>query len=122
MEYTQPVEFKINKDASIKVNLYWLGNCIDNLVSNAHKYGVPPVILNVTVEQKKLRIEVIDGGQLTKRDWKELKTPFVSKAGLGLGLTIVESMIKRMGGTMTLQGPPTTFILEIPCETDNPTC
>ncbi|GEK13562.1 sensor histidine kinase VxrA [Aliivibrio fischeri] len=122
LEYTQPVEFKINKDASIKVNLYWLGNCIDNLVSNAHKYGVPPVILNVTVEQKKLRIEVIDGGQLTKRDWKELKTPFVSKAGLGLGLTIVESMIKRMGGTMTLQGPPTTFILEIPCETDNPTC
>lgn len=122
LEYSQPVEFRINKDAAIKVNVYWLGNCIDNLINNAHKYGVPPVILNVTVESKKLRIEVIDSGLLTKRDWKELKTPFVSKAGLGLGLTIVESMIKRMGGSMKLQGPPTTFILEIPCETDNPTC
>jgi hypothetical protein len=83
---------------------------------------VPPVILNVTIEPKKLIIEVIDSGSLTKANWKELKTPFVSKAGLGLGLTIVESMIKRMGGSMTLQGPPTTFILEIPCETNNPTC
>jgi hypothetical protein len=122
MEYRQPVQFKINKDSAIRVNIYWLGNCIDNLISNAHKYGVQPVVLSVTVENKKLKIEVIDGGQLTKANWKELKTPFVSKAGLGLGLTIVESMIKRMGGTMTLQGPPTTFILEIPCETDNPTC
>ena len=122
MEYSQPVEFKLSKDSAVKVNIYWLGNCIDNLISNAHKYGIQPVILNVIVENKKLRIEVIDGGQLTKANWKELKTPFVSEAGLGLGLTIVESMIKRMGGTMTLQGPPTTFILEIPCETDNPTC
>ncbi len=122
MEYSKPVEFKINKDSAIKVNIYWLGNCIDNLISNAHKYGIEPVLLNVTVANKHLKIEVIDGGQLTKTNWKELKTPFVSKAGLGLGLTIVESMIKRMGGTMTLQGPPTTFILEIPCETDNPTC
>ncbi|WP_300181432.1 sensor histidine kinase VxrA [uncultured Aliivibrio sp.] len=121
MEYSQPVAFKINKDSAIKVNIYWLGNCIDNLISNAHKYGIQPVTLNVTVENKNIKIEVIDGGQLTKANWKELKTPFVSKAGLGLGLTIVESMIKRMGGTMILQGPPTTFILEIPCETDNPT-
>ncbi|WP_407921301.1 sensor histidine kinase VxrA [Aliivibrio salmonicida] len=121
-EYREAVTFKINYDASVKVNIYWLGNCIDNLISNAHKYGVPPVILNVTMEPKKLRIEVIDSGSLTKANWKELKTPFVSKAGLGLGLTIVESMIKRMGGSMTLQGPPTTFILEIPCETNNPTC
>ncbi|MCF9377869.1 HAMP domain-containing histidine kinase, partial [Vibrio parahaemolyticus] len=35
-----------------------------------------------------------------------------------LGLTIVESMVGRMGGKMSLEGPPTTFILEIPCETD----
>jgi hypothetical protein len=27
-------------------------------------------------------------------------------------------MVGRMGGKMTLAGPPTTFILEIPCETD----
>lgn len=96
-EYREAVTFKINYDASVKVNIYWLGNCIDNLISNAHKYGVPPVILNVTIEPKKLIIEVIDSGSLTKANWKELKTPFVSKAGLGLGLTIVESMIKRMG-------------------------
>ena len=51
-------------------------------------------------------------------DWKTVKKPFVSKAGLGLGLTIVESMVGRMGGKMTLIGPPTTFKLEIPCETD----
>ena len=85
---------------------------------NACKYGEAPVLLKVTTHSKKLVLEVIDQGQLTKKDWARLRKPFVSKSGLGLGLTIVESMVARMGGTMSLSGPPTTFKLEIPCETD----
>jgi signal transduction histidine kinase len=65
---------------------------------------------------------VIDQGELSSKDWRQLRKPFVSKSGLGLGLTIVESMVGRMGGKMSLVGPPTTFILEIPCETDTASC
>ncbi|SJN19198.1 Signal transduction histidine kinase [Vibrio casei] len=112
------IGMEINQDQAVKVNVYWLGTCVDNLVRNACKYGEAPVLLKVTTHSKKLVLEVIDQGQLTKKDWARLRKPFVSKSGLGLGLTIVESMVARMGGTMSLSGPPTTFKLEIPCETD----
>lgn len=113
-----PVEIIIENDSAVKVNIYWLGTCIDNLVNNACKYGEAPISLQVTVQKKALSIRVMDQGKLTRKNWKQLRQPFVSKSGLGLGLTIVDSMVKRMGGTMKLIGPPTTFILEIPCETD----
>ncbi len=117
-EFDQEVTFTINEDISAKLNVYWLGTCIDNLLRNAIKYGVAPVHLDVETQSDKVIFKVIDQGQLTNKDWRQLRKPFVSKSGLGLGLTIVESMVNRMGGKMTLFGPPTTFILEIPCETD----
>ncbi|PMJ90591.1 sensor histidine kinase VxrA [Vibrio amylolyticus] len=120
-EFHGDLDFKINEDRAAKLNVYWLSNCIDNLVRNAIKYGVAPILIDVTTSTDRLTIKVIDQGELSHRDWRNLKKPFVSKAGLGLGLTIVESMVGRMGGKMTLIGPPTTFILEIPCETDTAT-
>lgn len=117
-EFENEVAFSINEDVAAKLNVYWLGTCIDNLLRNALKYGVKPVKLDVYTEVNKVTFKVIDEGSLTHKDWRQLRKPFVSKSGLGLGLTIVESMVGRMGGTMSLIGPPTTFILEIPCETD----
>ncbi len=118
-EFNESVQFVINQDISAKINVYWLGTCIDNLLRNAIKYGEAPVRLDVETSAQKLVIRVIDEGKLSSKDWAHLRKPFVSKSGLGLGLTIVESMMGRMGGKMSLIGPPTTFILEIPCETDS---
>nr|WP_221073091.1 sensor histidine kinase VxrA [Vibrio alfacsensis] len=120
-EFENAVQFSINEDIAAKLNVYWLGTCIDNLLRNALKYGVAPVELNVMTSEEKIVIQVQDAGDLTAKDWSNLRKPFVSKSGLGLGLTIVESMVGRMGGKMSLMGPPTTFILEIPCETDTAT-
>ncbi|MBF9002630.1 sensor histidine kinase VxrA [Vibrio nitrifigilis] len=117
-EFSDPIELNINQDIAAKLNVYWLGTCVDNLIRNAVKYGVAPVSLNVITTEDSVTIKVTDQGTLTEKDWRHLRKPFVSKSGLGLGLTIVESMVGRMGGTMSLVGPPTTFILEIPCETD----
>jgi signal transduction histidine kinase len=120
-EYVTPITITVPDDIAAKVNIYWLGTCLDNLINNAVKYGVEPIELKTETKDNRLTFYVIDQGNLTKKDWKHVKKPFVSKAGLGLGLTIVESMVGRMGGKMTLQGPPTSFILEIPCETDTAT-
>ena len=117
-EFCGDVEFVINEDIAAKLNVYWLGTCIDNLIRNAVKYGVAPVTLEVITSKQMLTVKVKDQGLLSNKDWRHLRKPFVSKSGLGLGLTIVESMVGRMGGKMSLIGPPTTFILEIPCETD----
>ncbi|ORT52537.1 histidine kinase (plasmid) [Vibrio sp. qd031] len=121
-EYEMPVTLSLSEDRAVRINIYWLGTCIDNLVSNALKYGEAPVEIKITTENNRLRVEVIDGGNLSKKDWNKLKQPFVSKSGLGLGLTIVNAMVNRMGGTMKLIGPPTNFIVEIPCETDVASC
>ncbi|MFC3025079.1 sensor histidine kinase VxrA [Vibrio zhugei] len=117
-EFSEPIALEINNDIAAKLNVYWLGTCVDNLIRNAVKYGVAPVALDVTTADNSVTIKVTDQGSLSHKDWRQLRKPFVSKSGLGLGLTIVESMVGRMGGTMSLIGPPTTFILEIPCETD----
>ncbi|MGL5470162.1 MAG: sensor histidine kinase VxrA [Shewanella sp.] len=117
-EFSGSVTLKINQDVAAKLNVYWLGACMDNLLRNAVKYGVAPVTLEVITQTHSVTFKVTDQGSLTHRDWRHLRKPFVSKSGLGLGLTIVESMVERMGGKMSLEGPPTTFILEIPCETD----
>ncbi|WP_341866785.1 sensor histidine kinase VxrA [Vibrio rhodolitus] len=117
-EFHEQVNFSINQDVAAKLNVYWLGTCLDNLVRNAVKYGVKPITLDVKTSNQKITFSVIDQGKLTQKDWRNLRKPFVSKSGLGLGLTIVDSMVGRMGGKMTLVGPPTTFILEIPCETN----
>ncbi|ELR65734.1 Signal transduction histidine kinase [Photobacterium marinum] len=113
------VSLQLSDDRSVKVNIYWLGTCIDNLLSNAQKYGKAPIKLTSSFNDGKLIVRVEDKGQLGSKDWARLRKPFVSEKGLGLGLTIVESMIRRMGGRMKLIGPPTTFILEIPCESNS---
>jgi two-component sensor histidine kinase len=117
-EYGEKITLTVDKDAQAKVNIYWLGNCLDNLVKNAIKYGVSPIEVRVNVYAKSVRISVIDQGKLNKRDWNKIKKPFVSESGLGLGLTIVDSMIGRMGGNLKLVGPPTEFKMEIPCDTN----
>ncbi|PMG96344.1 sensor histidine kinase VxrA [Vibrio breoganii] len=119
--YSGDVSLNIEKDIEVRVNIYWLGTCIDNLVNNAIKYGVGKVELCVHRNDNTLIIEVQDEGNLSAKDWKQLRKPFVSEAGLGLGLTIVESMVGRMGGSMKLVGPPTKFVMEIPCGTDTTT-
>ncbi|OAJ95744.1 sensor histidine kinase VxrA [Vibrio bivalvicida] len=121
-EFNGKVRLLVNQDVAAKLNVYWLGTCIDNLIRNAIKYGVAPVVLEVTTDTQKITVKVQDQGELSAKDWRQLRKPFVSKSGLGLGLTIVESMVGRMGGKMSLIGPPTAFILEIPCETDTASC
>ncbi|MEZ8140400.1 MULTISPECIES: DUF3404 domain-containing protein [Enterovibrio] len=110
------VELAVKEDGCVAVNIYWLTTSLDNLISNAKKYGIAPVKVNAEISHGLLKIQVQDQGQLTAKDWKTIRKPFVSEKGLGLGLTIVESMIERMGGQLILIGPPTTFILEIPCD------
>lgn len=113
------VELRVKEDGPVSVNIYWLTTSLDNLISNAKKYGQAPVVVFAEINNGLLIIKVQDQGRLSAKDWKTIRKPFVSEKGLGLGLTIVEAMIERMGGKLTLVGPPTTFTLEIPCDPTN---
>lgn len=73
---------KLNQDIAAKLNVYWLGTCVDNLLRNAVKYGVAPVTLEVITQTNLVTFKVTDQGSLTHRDWRHLRKPFVSKSGL----------------------------------------
>ncbi len=71
---------KLNQDIAAKLNVYWLGTCVDNLLRNAVKYGVAPVTLEVITQTNLVTFKKTDQVSLTHRDWRHLRKPFVSKA------------------------------------------
>ncbi|WP_413112864.1 DUF3404 domain-containing protein [Thaumasiovibrio sp. DFM-14] len=115
------VSLSLGKDCAVDINVYWLATCLSNLLANGQKYGLAPMTLETKSSNGRIVIRICDQGHLSAKDWPRIRKPFVSERGMGLGLTIVESMIKRMGGKISLQGPPTTFVVEIPCEPKTPT-
>jgi CheY-like chemotaxis protein len=108
-----------------------LRRCIGNLVANAFAYtdeGVVRVILHSVEEEVKsgktmIRIEVVDTGRGIPSEFIESGKLFVPfrrgeafKAGAGLGLPIVMSLVSAHGGRLVLNStvgkgafPPFTF-------------
>jgi signal transduction histidine kinase len=105
---------------------------VDNLVSNAIKYGGEhgPVTITVTAEGKMARIEVGDEGpgidpaeqaQLFERWTRTVSTKSGSAKGFGLGLSIVKRLVVAHGGDVGVESKPgdganfwVTFPVELP--------
>ncbi|MCB0880922.1 MAG: HAMP domain-containing histidine kinase [Thermoleophilia bacterium] len=82
---------------------------VDNLVSNALRYGAPPVVVAVRDGD---RVEVRDAGPgfpdwLVAQGPQRFRTESASRGdGIGLGLTIAASLAASMGATLTLSNDP----------------
>ncbi len=103
------------KPITTKLDSYWLGVCIKNLIENAINHGIAPVTISIHEEKDCIFIKVADSGkidiklsELTKDFYKGNKSE-----GTGLGLGIVKKIIKGMGGDMLLENNPTAFILKM---------
>lgn len=98
--------------AFINADLIHFSNVMDNLVENAIKYSTSDVTINITITDLKegLQIAVEDNGigispydlkfifdKFYRSNRKEIK----NKAGFGLGLTYVKSIVEAHGGTIT---------------------
>lgn len=57
-EFSGNVTLKLNQDIAAKLNVYWLGTCVDNLLRNAVKYGVAPVTLEVITQTNLVTFKV----------------------------------------------------------------
>lgn len=89
-----------------------LRQVVRNLVTNAARYGIPPVEVSVTREAETVRIEVADHGPPIPEGQRErIFEPFTSAAdeinrhagSVGLGLAVSRMLARRMGGDLTYQ-------------------
>jgi len=89
-----------------------LGMAVNELVTNAVKYAYPPPEKGVI----SVRLQASDNGPvLTVGDSGcGLPNEDESKTG-GLGLSIIESMVRQVGGALTIhRHPGTTFEILLP--------
>ena len=86
-----------------------LGITLRNLIENAVRYGDPGEPIEIVIDRDR-QIRLLNGGAVIPSETLEtLKKPFVRGctvgAGGGLGLAIVDSVMKQIGGSLTLLSP-----------------
>lgn len=107
----------LKEDVSLKVDSYWLGICIKNIVDNALTHGEPPVNIRLTAKKNAVLFEVEDQGQCQFESLGIMSQEFVKgnkSSGTGLGMNIVKKVCREMGVDLKLSLNPTTFSLLIP--------
>jgi two-component system, OmpR family, sensor kinase len=86
-----------------------LGITLRNLIENAVRYGASDEPIEIVIGGDR-QIRLLNGGAVIPSETLEtLKKPFVRGcsvgAGGGLGLAIVDSVMKQIGGSLTLISP-----------------
>jgi signal transduction histidine kinase len=102
------------RDAAFDLDVYWFGICVKNLLENALHHGKKPVMVNWTVSAEDLVFTVVDAGVCPYKNLDELLS--LDKrdghsSGLGLGMNIVQKIMKEMDGKLSFSNDPTTFSL-----------
>lgn len=96
------------KPAWVLAHPMLLERIMDNLVENALRHGKPPVEVSLDTEATQVVLEVRDHGPGVPEDaLGHLTQPFFRKPasgeGLGLGLALVEQVVRRLGGQLELE-------------------
>ena len=107
--------YQLAHDQELTLPYYWLGICLDNLIKNAQQHGKGNVHISVSVASQ-LRIEVRDEGEYPNVFQRFFKSNIQPKNhhNMGIGLTVVAQLMKKMGGKYYYYRHPTRCILELP--------
>ncbi len=106
----------LKTDEAISLDGYWFNICLKNLIENALKHGKAPVSISLSLENDFLKVEVMDQGSVLGDSLEELMDNEGIKSdhsGLGMGLSIVNKIMKEMGGKLSYTAKPTVFSLTL---------
>ncbi len=111
---TSDFEFSegFSKSHAVTIDPYWFQIIFKNLIDNAQKYGKGKIKLNIECKNSKLAISIGDQGIFPYKNLNEaIKNATPSDKGLGIGLSIVKTIVESMQGSLELINSPTTFII-----------
>ncbi len=101
-----------------------LQQVVANLVGNALRHGTPnePVVVKTIANETTATLTVHNGGHIPDESLPHLFDPFwrgavLKREGLGLGLFIVDQIVRAHGGAVYVESSPergTTFRIELP--------
>lgn len=123
-----PPDFGPDGDIRVLADPVRLRQCLDNLLSNACKYGRPRgrVVVRVRLTPQTCDIDVVDDGPgLSPEQVERLFVPFdrlgpQCKPGHGLGLAVTRMLAQAMGGQLQVHSVPgegSCFTLVLPRDT-----
>ncbi|MEX3957023.1 ATP-binding protein [Trinickia sp. EG282A] len=103
---TPTVRTDLAAGAGFRLPTATLDRILSNLLDNAHAYGAPPVVVRTARTSDGWLLSVSDHGQgIAPQDLIQASRPFVrldpARGGnghSGLGLAIVERLVRRLGG------------------------
>ena len=117
------IEVNLDTDAYSRI----LNNLIQNVISHSRATHIK---ISICLLNKYVRITVADNGQgISKQDLPHIFERLYkcdkarSEKGSGLGLSIVQQLVKKMGGMITVESEPckrTEFIVQFPMADKSP--
>lgn len=109
------VTTNIEKNITLPLRPIEMRRCINNLISNARRYGNGKVWISAQKRIRRIEITIEDNGKGIKDDDAEnVFKPFIrleesrnqDTGGIGLGLSIARDIARRHGGEITLTHSP----------------
>ena len=126
-----PIEYREEGGVKVYCDDIRMTQLISNLIGNALKHGTPgaPVEVRLAANDTEVEIAVHNAGAIAEDVKKSLFDPFVSsdrkrggKDGLGLGLYIVEQIVRAHDGRIEVHSSleeGTTFMVRVPRDPTN---
>jgi two-component system osmolarity sensor histidine kinase EnvZ len=110
-----PVHTELAAGPGFRLPTATLERILSNLLDNAHAYGAPPVVVATARTQAGWELSVSDHGRgIAPQDLVNASRPFVrldpARGGnghSGLGLAIVDRLVRRLGGVCEIGNAPT---------------
>jgi ligand-binding sensor domain-containing protein/signal transduction histidine kinase len=124
----QTLDLALQPGCRVMGDLEWLKEIFDNLISNAVKYSPFHAVVAISARRLEQTVQVAvrdQGPGLTAQDKARLfgkfqrlsAKPTGGESSTGLGLSIVEQLVRRHGGRIWAEGEPgqgSTFFVEFP--------